>query len=233
MDVDNTALIFIVEYYEMLVNEKDKLPNAYAEGAPLFMYIKNQPLKVVHQQYQNVIPNGVRTITNCSGEVINGKLYVHVQSTLAQPSIAKVDECFTCQLKDSCILILHHSIHVNPIIEPLPKLPPPPPPKPVVKPEPKPAPKPRDPPIEVDSPDKFIQRFTIFVKNLPFQVAPKEFLAVIEKHGHVSHFMQGKGKLLAQMEDPKIIGKITHLPEFEWNGRKPRIMRMPVNLIWD
>lgn len=229
MDVDELSLIFIVEYYEYLVNNKKEINQAYSDNACLYLYLKNNPLRVYRSDFHTAIPNGVRTILSCCGERVGDKLYVHVKSTIAQPSIANVDECFTCGIKGSSILILHHSIHVNPIVEEIKKLPPPPPKPKVIK-EPKKEPKPA---VELDSPDKVKQEWSIFVKNLSFKVAPKEFIKVLEKYGHVTHFVQGRGKLLAQMEDPKVIGKLTHLDEFEWNGRIPKIIRMPRNIIWD
>ncbi|OHT10961.1 hypothetical protein TRFO_19534 [Tritrichomonas foetus] len=229
MNVDETALIFIVEYYETFANDRDKLANAYAEGARLILFNKDKQIMQCSQNFQNVVPNGVRKILSCSGEVISHDLFVHVQSTLTMPgSTDIVDECFRCQLTDSSILITYHSIHVNPIIAELPPLPPP-----VVKPAapPKPAktepPKrPRPPAVEVNDPYALNSKLSVLVVNLPFNRPPSEFVKVLEDFGHVVKFAQSKGKLVAEFERFEEMKAATSKDHPEWNGRTPFVHRM-------
>ena len=230
MNLDEAALIFVVEYYETFANDKDKLALAYAEGARLILYNKDKQVRQVSQNFQNVVPSGVREIISCNGEIIDSDLYVHVKSTLTLPgSVDTLDECFRCQLTDTSILILYHSIHVNPIIKDLPPLPPPsikkaPQQTKPVKPEP--PKKPKTPTIEVSSPQNVDYKKSVVVKNLSFKVPPSNFVPILETVGHVLKFAQGNGQLVAEFETKEDQKKAVEKIYEEWNGRFPRVFWM-------
>lgn len=230
MNLDETALIFVVEYYETFANNKEKLALAYAEGARLILYNKDKQVRQCTQNFQNVVPSGIREIISCNGEIINSDLFIHVLSTLTLPgSVDTLDECFRCQLTDTSILIIYHSIHVNPILCELPHLPPPQPKKvpqqtKPVKPEP--PKKPKTPTIEVDSPQKVDYKKSVVVRNLSYKVPPSNFVPILESVGHVLKFVQGNGQLVAEFETKEDQVKAVEKSYNEWNGRIPRVIWM-------
>ncbi|KAK8853891.1 hypothetical protein M9Y10_016434 [Tritrichomonas musculus] len=230
MDVDETALIFVVEFYETFANNKEKLALAYAEGARLVLYNKDKHVRQYSQNFQNVVPSGIREILSCSGEIINSDLFVHVQSTLTLPgSVDILDECFRCQLTDSSILIIYHSIHVNPILSELPPLPPPTPkvvPQPAKQAKPAPPKKPKTPTVEVDSPQNVDYKKSVVVKNLSYKSAPSNFVPILESVGHVLKFVQGNGQLIAEFETKDDQVNAVNKTYEEWNGRKPHVIWM-------
>lgn len=236
MDTDQVILIFIVEYYENLQNNRQNIGSVYAEGAKLLVYNKDKPVMQCKSNFQTLLPLGNRKILSYDGEIIQKTLFVHVKSSLATPgSTDIVDEAFTCTLTDSSMLITYHSIHINPFLGELPPLPPPPvkvAPPPKV--EPKPAPPPPKPAVEVKGPKEFDGQLSVLVKNLPYKIPPSEFVPEMSKRfGRVVKFCQGSGKLVAQFETRKQRNEAVHAPEIEWNGRIVRIIGLPQNLQWD
>ena len=236
MNLDQAALIFIVEYYELLQNNRDEIPAVYADGARMVLTLKDKPPQKYQKDFQMVIPKGPRKIIECSGETIGDRLFIHVRSSLSRASTTDfVDEAFSCTVTDTSILINYHSIHVNPFLSKLEQLPPPPP-KPVQKPQEKPQEKPKPPPPppeEITNIRAFDPRLTVFVRNLPFKVPPSEFIRELERFGRVVKFAQERGKLLAQFETRAARSEATHANEFEWNGRTPRIGGMPQDFQWE
>lgn len=235
MNVDETALIFVVEYYEMLTSNREMLGNAYAEGARIVLYNKQKPISQCCSNFHKFIPAGVRKILQCSGTQIGDKLYVQVKSTLVQPAVLDyLDECFVCNLTESNMLIIYHSVHVNPIVEPLPILPPPPvvAKKQVPKQEPPPPPK-IEPTVEVNSPADLDPKKSALFQNLSFEAPPSDFVPVLEKYGHVVKFSQIKGKLVCEFALRETVNNLIHLPQqIEWHKRAVRIIRMPFNFEW-
>lgn len=233
MNCDQDALIFVVEYFEMLEHDRASISNVYDLGARMVLMVKEGQPQRYSNDFHRVIPPGKRKIIQCNGEVIDGRLFVHVYSSLERPSGTDfVDEAMSCTLRDASILINYHTIHVLPFYAKLAQLPPPPPPAP--KPAPKPVEKPKPPPpTEVTDLRSFDTRLSVFVRNLPFAVPASEFVSVLERFGRVVKFAQTKGKLVAQFETRAARNEATHAEEFEWNGRTPRIGGMPPDFQWE
>ena len=235
MNADDTALIFVVEYYEMYANGRDALANAYKEDARAILYFKDRQIKQTTQNQYKLVPDGIRNILACSGQIVGNDLFVHVKSTLTLPgSTDFVDEVFRCHLTDTSILITYHSIHVNPIVAVLPPLAPLPSPhtappnndrqQNTKQEQPK---KPRVPAVEVNSPSELNSKLSVLVENLSFSIAPSKFLPLLEQFGQVLKFCQTGGKIVAEYESfPDMKSALS--TKFEnWNGRVPRIKRMP------
>lgn len=222
MDVDQTALIFIVEYYEMFSNNKVQLNSVYAEGARIVLYNQGNRIQQYTQNFHNVVPSGEREILACSGEIIGTDLYVHVKSSLTLPNKKLyLDECFRCLLSDSNIMILYHSIHVNPLLTEIPPLP-----QNSPKPAPKPIPKP--PSMEVNSPQELDYKKSVVIYNLPFNIPPSKFVSVLNsKIGHVEKYVQSEGKLLAQFESNVEQKKAVETTFDVFHGRTPKAKWMP------
>lgn len=227
MDVDELSLLFVVEYYEYLSTDRSRIDGAYADGASLHLYLKENPPRVYRSSFHTAIPRGVRTVLSCCGSLIADRVHVHVKSTIAQPSIAHVDECFTCAVSGGSLLIEHHSIHVNPIASPVRRLPPPPPPARA------PPPPPPPPPVELDDPSQLRREQTVLVKNLSFSCAPSAYLRVLSSRARVTHYVQGRGKLLAQLSDSASAASLARESPDAWCGRVPRVIRMPRDLVWE
>ena len=224
--------VFIVEYYEMIQNQISDIGNAYAEGAKMVIFEKNNPIKSIASNFYRYIPQGKRKIIKYSGDTVNNQLYIHVQSIVEQPyNNQKIDEAFICILTETSIMILYHSMHMLPLLEPISQLPPPPPQKVFVK-APPPPPKVIQQPVEVDTPEKIDQSCATLVTNMPFQVPPKEFLPILQPFGQITHYCQNKGQLLVQFsKKPEMYDSLT-LTSVEWNGRNVNVRRCPKELKW-
>lgn len=227
--MDPNLATFIVEYYETLHNNSKDLSDCYVDGARLVIFQGTEQPKSCVNDYSRYIPLGKRKILKYSGNTVGNRLYIHVQSEIEQPyKILIVDESFTCVLSDVSIMVAYHSIHINPLLEPITVLPPP---KPkiitVVKPkiEIKPA-------VEVESPEKMNTKVCLVVKNLPFNKPPADFIPVLEKFGHVSKYCQAKGQLLAEFEKLDDLFKARDANYDEWNGRKPSVKRWRSDWTW-
>ena len=86
MNVDQAALIFVVEYFEALQNDRARLASAYMEGARMILSFKDKPVRKFSKQFHTVIPNGNRKVLQCNGQVIDNHLFVHVESSLTMPA---------------------------------------------------------------------------------------------------------------------------------------------------
>jgi hypothetical protein len=229
MDADQTAVVFIVEYYELLQSAQPQLAFAYAEGARLFLQ-RGISTKSTSSNFHTVVPAGHRAILTCSGQVMDGFLHVHVQSTLAMGEMVELlDEAFTCTVSETVILILYHSIHVNPILA---NAAPPPPPQPAA---PKPAPpKPKIDPVEVASPAAIDHRRGAFVKNLSYSLPPKSIIPIlVEKFGDITKFFQDRGVLAVEFSERDANANAVCAAPFEWEGRTVRIWWIPKSLACD
>jgi hypothetical protein len=225
MDADETAVVFIVEYYELLQSARAQLAFAYAEGARLFLQ-RATSTKSTSSNFHTVVPAGHRTILTCSGQVMDGFLHVHVQSTLAMgEKVELLDEAFTCRVSERVILILYHSIHVNPILANAP--PPPAAPKPA-------PPKPKIDPVEVASPARIDRRSGALVRNLSYGLPPKDIIPIlVEKFGDITKFSQDRGRLAVEFSEKDANAKAVCAGPFEWEGRPVRITWIPRNFAWD
>jgi hypothetical protein len=47
MNLDRNSLIFVAEYYEILLNNPILIENVYVDGASLLIYEKNSQAKIV------------------------------------------------------------------------------------------------------------------------------------------------------------------------------------------
>jgi hypothetical protein len=230
MDLEDTAVIFVVEYYELLQANRERLSTAYADGARILLYHRDKPLRTINA---NSIPKGHRTILQCTGETIPPFLYIHVISNLTTSTGVEVlDEAFTCTVHNQSIQILYQSIHVGPILAEIPPLPPPPAAtKPVQPPPPKP--KPKAVPVEVSDPNELNEANAVLVLNLPFRVPPSDYVTVLEKFGEIPKFAQTSGKLLVEFRDRRTRNEALHAVIEDWHDRLPKYRPMSRPFSWD
>lgn len=221
-EIEQDIIVFVVEYYETLQKANDEILGAYNEAAKLVISQNNEPLKVFTSNFHKNLPLGKRQILKMNGHIRKNKMFVQVQSECEQPyKKLLIDEVFLCTLNETTILINYHSIHINPLIEPVSFLPPPKPKTVIVK---KVVEKPAE---EVASIDDVKLDFCILCSNIPFKYPPKDFLPVVAKYGKVNKYVQGKGKLLVEFsgKDKREMNKLLRrmISEREqWNGRVPR-----------
>ena len=232
--VDDNIKIFIIEYYEILHTVSPEIKNIYADNAELHIFNKNEKELIIKSNFQNSIPLGQRKILNYGGYCIpDQRIYVHVQSELEQPyNKMLVDEAFVCSLTSTTILINFHSIHINPLINPIEE-----------KKEPKPtmsfkAPKQQTnmntkakhqkiTPTEVKSINDLKTVKCILVQNLPFKEKASEFLPQLEIHGNIVKYCETKGKLLAEFDMIEDMFTARDASYEQWRGRQPKVMRCP------
>jgi hypothetical protein len=231
MQLDDTALVFVVEYFELLQNSRARLMTAYTETAHVVVHLRDRPSVVHPPSFVQHIPAGTRKILQCSGSVISGLLYVHVRSVLTLTSdVQHLDEAFICGLPDAGITILYHSIHINPILSETPALPPP---KPAPKPE-IPVPKAKPAPVEAPTIRDFVINNSVVVKNLPFARAAAEYLPVLVKQfGDVVRYAQKKGCLAAEFADRAARNKAVHAAWSDWNGRVAKLFPLKPDEPWE
>jgi hypothetical protein len=233
MQVDDTALVFIVEFFELLQTARARLSSAYSENARMILQLRDQPTKALSQPFHLAIPAGPRKLLQCSGEVISGFLYVHVRSTLTLPTETQIlDEAFVCSLSEAGIIIQYHSIHISPILSAKPILPPP-------KPLPKPAPAPAKPPPAKPAPIEVVGLATldpnksVMVKNLPFGKPSVEYLPELVKNfGDVVKYAQTKGKLAVEFIDRDTRNRAARATWSEWNGRLAKVVKFDPKEPW-
>jgi hypothetical protein len=233
MDLDEAALVFIVEYYELLQTNRSALSTAYADGARILLYHRDKPLTTATTKLADFVPAGHRTILHCTGETVGPFLYVHVLSHLATPQETKVlDESFTLAVNQS-ILIVYHSIHVGPFLAELAPLPPPKPPAPAAPPKPEKEVKPKPQKVEVSDPNDLNANNAMLIINLPFKTPGEEYIRVLERFGAVVKFAQTTGKMVVEFADRKVRNEALHTAPEEWNGREPRYRPMAKPFTWD
>ena len=228
--MDPNVVTFVVEFYEILTNSIKEIANVYAEGAKLIVFQGKEAAKIYVSNYERVLNPEKRKITLVSGKVIGSHLFVHVQSEITQKGEKLIsDESFVCLMKDTSILILYHTIHINPLLEPIVVLPPPP--KvvhTVVKPKVE-----KKPAEEVANVTPLKKSNCIIINNLPYNKPPKEFIPVMEKYGKVLRFYQMKGRLVVEYEKVEEVYKAKEAYYSEWNGRTPRVFRPPKDYNWN
>ncbi|EAY14068.1 hypothetical protein TVAG_478930 [Trichomonas vaginalis G3] len=228
--MDPNIATFLVEYYETLHNNSREVNNVYVDGARLIIFQGIDQPKAFVSDYAKYIPIGKRKILKYSGSTIGSRLFVHVQSEIEQPyNKLIVDESFSCVLSDVSIMISYHSIHINPLLEPIAVLPPP---KPKIITVVKPKPVEVKPAVEVELPQALNTKNSVIVQNLPFNKPPAEFIPILEKFGHVSKFCQAKGKLMAEFSNIDDMFKARDAVYKDWNGRTPKVFRCPREYKW-
>lgn len=227
MIADDTALTFIVEYFELLQSDRDRLAAAYSDTARVIINFRDRPPAPQMSPFLKGIPIGSRSLFQCSGEVISGLLYVHVRSRLFLASEAQVvDEAFVCSLTPETITIQYHSIHIGPVLSETPVLPPPRPAVTAKAPEiVRPPPKPKIDPVEVTSMDQLDGSKSVIVKNLPFISPPSEYLPVLVEHfGPVVKYVQQKGVLGAEFQEKEARDRAVHSTWEKWKGRLANVL---------
>ena len=228
--MDTNLVTFLVEYYESLHSNAKEIGNAYIDGARLIIFQGIEQPKSYVSDYSRYIPSGKRKILKYSGNTIGSRLFVHVQSEIEQTSKKLIlDEAFSCVISEVSIMISYHTIHINPLLEPIAVLPPP---KPKIITVVKPKPVEVKPAVEVEHPDLLNTRNSAIVSNLPYNTPPSEFVAVLEKFGHIVRYCQTKGKLIAEFENIKFMHKAVESTFKEWNGRMPKVFRCPREFAW-
>ena len=228
--MDKNIVTFVVEYYEYLSYTVKDISNIYTDGAKIILYQGKEQAKVYVSNYERILITGPRKINLVTGNVIDNRLYIHVQSEVTQNAKKLVlDEAFICVMNDTSIFIQYQSIHVNPLIDPVVVLPPPNVPK-LHPPKPKIEKKPAE---EVATPEPMKKSNCIIINNLPYKTPPKEYLPVMEKHGPIIRFLQLKGRLIVEYEKIEDVYKAKDGYYGEWNGRSPKVFRPPRDYNWD
>ena len=125
MNLDQDTLIFLVEYYEALANDRTRLETAYTENAKVIVQFRETPQRIFTNKFGSIPPKGKRKILHVDSCQFNNYKFVHVLSDLIQPnSSSRVDECFHLIITDSNIFINYQSIHINPFLDIIKLLPP-------------------------------------------------------------------------------------------------------------
>ena len=231
MEINNNLITFIVEYYEILQENENEIKELYNEGSKILIIENKQNNKNVSNSISKQIPIGKRRILKYSGEEIGKNLFIHIQSEIEQPyKKLIIDEIFNCLINEFNIIIQYHSIHINPILDPIINL------LPInnnnnkinnnkiienFK------------PIEVNSPEEINQTLSILVTNLSYKIAPSNFLNILNKYGKIIKYCQSKGILLVEYSNKKEMYAAISCNSYEFEGRTVYIKRCPKELRWN